>query len=384
LVDEAVVFEYLEGLTSFGPRYTNSVSCALAGDYILREFQKMGYAAEFQEWQVGKFRSRNVVATLPGSDPESSAEILFTAHYDTVQHAPGANDDGSGVAAVMAAAQVMQGCCFRHTIRFIAFSGEEVGTFGSFSYARDAYRRGDNIVAVINPDIIGYADSVEGGRIINFMCPERSWWVADFAQNVSMRYSEVVDMMVEMRPNYIGADHQPFIDYGYDGVWIAHHDSYQWCHTPNDVVENLNRSYQVKASQFLMALVAELAVMPIEVQVMLMSPFEGCLYVFESPRWSLDLPTKWYQGWRGMTLILGQAVATAEVYSVHEIEHVVFCLDGNFMYWDTSPPYAWKIEGKHYPPFGRHTLSVYAYTTDGLLCSDEMVIWIFTLACQYG
>ncbi|MBU0496889.1 MAG: Zn-dependent exopeptidase M28 [Candidatus Thermoplasmatota archaeon] len=383
-IDEETVFDYLSGLTSYGPRFTNSINCVLAGDYIFREFQKMGIYTEYHEWNVGNYQSRNIVATLPGSDPLSSVEILFTAHYDTVKDAPGANDDGSGIAAIMAAAKVMQQYSFRHTIRFIAFSGEEVGTYGSFSYARDAHRRGDNIYAVINPDIIGYANTASGGRIIRFMCPERSLWITEFAQNVSIKYRSYVDMMVESRPNYIGADHQPFIDYGYDGVWIAHHDNYQWGHTPNDVVENLNRTYEVKATQFLTALVADLAITTLEVQVCLLSPIEGYGYILDRPVVPLDLPKKWYMGLRGLTLILGRAQAKAEAYSTHDIEYVVFCLDGNFMYWDSQPPYEWRIEGKHYPPMGRHILSVYAYTTDGYLAYDEMEITIFTFACQYG
>jgi hypothetical protein len=383
-IDESLVFNYLEELTSYGPRYTNSISCVLAGDYIFREFQKMGLETEFHDWEVGKYSSRNIVATLPGGDPSSNAEILFTAHYDTVKGAPGANDDGSGVAAIMAAAQIMGQFTFRHTIRFIAFSGEEVGTYGSFSYAKDAYRNGDNIYAVINPDIIGYADSIEGGRTINFMCPERSLWITNFAKNVSAKYRAHVDMMIESRPNYIGADHQPFYDYGYDGVWIAHHDSYQWCHTPNDIVENLNRTYETKATQFLMAVVAELAIKPLEVQVVLTAPYEGYGYIMDRPVFKLDLPKRWYQGLRGMTLIVGRAVARVNIYTKHDIENVVYCIDGNFIQWISKPPFDWRIEGKHYPPIGRHILSVYVYTKNGYVAYDEMEMNIYTLKCQYG
>ena len=365
-VDESLVFKYLVDLTSFGPRYTNSLNCVLAGDYIFREFQKMGLETAFHNWTVRKFHSRNIVATHPGVDPTSTVEILFTAHYDTVKESPGANDDGSGVAAVMAAAAVMSQYTFRHTIKFIAFSGEEVGTYGSFSYARDAYRNGDNIYAVINPDIIGYAI------------------ITEFAANISTKYAGFVDMQIESRPNYIGADHQPFYDYGYDGVWIAHHDGYQWGHSPEDMVEHLNRSYQVKATQFLLAVVAELAINPIDLQVIIESPFEGYGYMGNRPIITLDFPKKWYMNLRGMTLIFGQAYARVHVISPYDIEHVVFCIDDNFIQWDSTPPYEWKIEGKHYPPIGHHKLSVYAYAENGLVAYDEMEMYIFTLKCQYN
>jgi hypothetical protein len=87
---------------------------------------------------------------------------------------------------------------------------------------------------------------------------------------------------------------------------------------------------------------------------------------------------------RGITIILGRAITSADVISNEEIEYVIFCIDNNFMYWDSESPYEWKIQGKHCAPIGRHKLKVYAYTTSGKVSTDEMDIIIFTLSCQYG
>jgi len=65
----------------------------------------------------------------------------MSARYDCTSGSLGADDDGSGVAAVLASASIMSHYAFNHTIRFIAFSGEEVGTYGSFTYAKEAYER---------------------------------------------------------------------------------------------------------------------------------------------------------------------------------------------------------------------------------------------------
>ena len=83
-------------------------------------------------------------------------------------------------------------------------------------------------------------------------------------------------------------------------------------------------------------------------------------------------------------LFYGRAVASADVIAKEEIEYVIFCIDDNFMYWDSEPPYEWKIQGKHFPPIGRHKLKVYAYTTSGKVATDEMDIIVFTLSSQYG
>ena len=117
---------------------------------------------------------------------------------------------------------------------------------------------------------------------------------------------------------------------------------------------------------------------------MLTHPFEGYAYFFNRPLFPLLFKKGWYTGMRGATIILGRTMAVAEVFSQKEIDVVVFCIDGNFMYWDYEPPYEWRIQGKHYPPKGKHTLDVYAYTEDGDIASDEMDVTIFTNSCQYG
>jgi hypothetical protein len=383
-IDESLVFHYHDDLMGFGSRYTGTINCTLAGQYIFNEFGKMGLDVEFHDWKYDRFESRNIVATLHGNDNQSNAIFIMSAHYDCTPGSLGANDDGSGVAAVLATAEILSQYSFNHTIRFIAFSGEEVGTYGSFSYAHDCYRGGENIVAVINADMIGYADTEQGGKFLRIHFPERSEWISDFAISIADKYMDIIDLAIEKRPNYIGADHQAFIDYGYDGVWIAHHDGYPWGNTPEDTPDHLNWTYQTKATKLLLAIIAEIAQKPIDIQIVLTTPYEGYGYVFNRTIIPLDLGRYWYKGLRGITLIFGRAYASVDVYSTEEIEYVVFCIDDNFIFFDSEPPYEWKIQGKHYPPIGKITLKVYVYTMSGKVATDEMDIRIFTLSCQYG
>jgi Zn-dependent M28 family amino/carboxypeptidase len=80
------------------------------------------------------YRERNVVADLPGTNPNEI--VLLGAHYDSWDFAQGADDDGSGVAAVLEAARILKrlGVRPRRTIRFAFFSGEEEATLGSRAY----------------------------------------------------------------------------------------------------------------------------------------------------------------------------------------------------------------------------------------------------------
>ena len=72
----------------------------------------MGLDVEFHEWRYGGFHSKDVVATLYGTDLNSTAEYILCGHFDTVAGAPGADDDGSGTAAVLAIASVLQSVSF--------------------------------------------------------------------------------------------------------------------------------------------------------------------------------------------------------------------------------------------------------------------------------
>ncbi|MFO8132607.1 MAG: M20/M25/M40 family metallo-hydrolase [Thermoplasmatota archaeon] len=379
-VNESMVHEYLEELVSFGPRYTGSDNCSAAARWIHDEFTAMGLHTRLHEWSYAGYSSQNVVATLNGS---SDSEIILSAHYDTVPRSPGANDDGSGVASLLAAAEVMRTYTFSHTIRFIAFSGEEVGTYGSYTYARQAYQRGDRIRAVVNLDMIGYADTAEGGTTARMFCPDRAAWLADFSQSVTTRYP-ALDMSVEVVPNYRGADHQAFVDYGYDAAFYAHVDGYPWGHSANDTLDHINASYHCKATRLFTAIAGELTLQEVPLQVRLTAPREGQLYLGDLPLLQISGGRLWYTGLRGATVLLGSATAAASVEHEHPVERVTFCIDDIFISWDSSPPYQWRIQGKHAPPLGRHTLRVVAYDTQGNVATDEMDIHIVTLAYQYA
>jgi len=383
-IDESLLSTYHSGLLNFAPRYTGSITCNLAAEYIYSEFQQMGLETEFHEWRYGGYHSKNVVATLQGSDEESIGEYILCGHYDTFRTSPGADDDGSGAAAVLAIASVLRNYAFNHTIRFIAFSGEEVGTYGSFTYARDAAFRDDNIIAVLNMDMIGYANSAEGGRVLRFFPPKRSTWIAEEATVIAEKYNDLIDMKIVTLPSYRGADDQAFVDYGYDGVWIAHQDGYQWGHSPNDTADHLNWSYYVKATKLMLAITAEFAQKPMDVQIFLHRPYEGYTYFFKRPLFESSFGKKYFGGLRGSTFIVGgRAVASADVFSNDPIQYVVFCIDGYFMFWDSEPPFEWTIQGWFTPIIGKHILDVYVYTTTGKAASDEMDITIFELATTY-
>ena len=345
-VNESRLKYFYDNLLSFGVRYTGTPNCSKAGDWIYSEFKNMGLYVEYHNWSYDIYESRNIVANIHGNDKSSNAVYILSAHYDTFYNSPGANDDGSGVVAIMTIAEILKNYNFNHTIRFIAFSGEELGAYGSYKYALEAYKREENIVAVLNLDIIGYAETKEGGKILRFFHESPSDWIATYAQEISEKYYDILDISIENLPNYPGADNQAFVDYGYDGVWIAQHDPNRVGHSPEDTYDNINISYQMKATKIMTAITAELALKPIKIQVIIKEPFEGMGYINNKPIIELGFPDNFFQRLRGITIAFGRPIAKVEVRCNEPIKYVIFSINDAFTLWDYEPPYEWKIQGK--------------------------------------
>ena len=137
-------------------------------DYIEETLQAMGYAVTSQAYTVQATSVRNLEAVLGGT---SLAEeiVLIGAHYDTVSESPGANDNASGVAALLEIARLLAAKPLARSVRFVAFVNEEAPFFytwkmGSHRYARRAHERGDNITAMLSLETIGYYSDANGSQ----------------------------------------------------------------------------------------------------------------------------------------------------------------------------------------------------------------------------
>ena len=162
-------------LSAIHSRHVNSPGVAQAADYVEAQFAAAGgdLQAAYQtfplNWNGVDTLQHNVIATLPGSD-SSAGVIVIGAHYDSrsvdindaVSRSPGANDNASGVAAVIELARILADQKPKATIIFVAFSGEEVGRQGSKYFVQSLSSRPD-IRAVFVMDIIGRNSLPEEG-----------------------------------------------------------------------------------------------------------------------------------------------------------------------------------------------------------------------------
>src|SRR6266513_1519721 len=129
-----------------------------AADFIENSFSQAGLHPRRDSYELRGQACHNIEAEIPGARPEV---VLIGAHYDSVFGSPGANDNGSGVAATLALARRFAGRKPEHTLRFVAFVNEEPpyflsGEMGSLVYARRCNERGENLSAIISLETIGY------------------------------------------------------------------------------------------------------------------------------------------------------------------------------------------------------------------------------------
>jgi Zn-dependent M28 family amino/carboxypeptidase len=135
-----------------------------AAQYIEKSFQALGYAAEDQEYVVEGLKAKNISVEIKGASL-SQEIVVVGAHYDSVYGSPGADDNGSGVAALLEIARQLQHASPARTIRLVAFVNEEppnfqTSTMGSWVYAKRSHQRNENIVAAISLETLGmYTDA---------------------------------------------------------------------------------------------------------------------------------------------------------------------------------------------------------------------------------
>lgn len=148
------------------------LALAKAADWLEASLREAGYEPERQSYEVHQVPCSNVEASLRGTrDPD--AIVLVGAHYDSALGAPGADDNGSGTVALMELERRFAGRPRGKTLRFVHFVNEEPPYFwspdmGSVRYAKRSRERGENIVAMISLESIGYYATASGTQSYPF------------------------------------------------------------------------------------------------------------------------------------------------------------------------------------------------------------------------
>jgi Zn-dependent M28 family amino/carboxypeptidase len=160
LIRPADLLPHLKALVGVRHQEADPAAVARAADYIERQLKAAGYAVRRQPFGTGLTAGVNVIGRLEGSEP-SRKVVVVGAHYDTTENTPGADDNTSGVAALLEVARQLAALPRRHAVEVVAFALEEQGFLGSSVYVRDVRPRATLLAALVL-ESVGYTCSSPG------------------------------------------------------------------------------------------------------------------------------------------------------------------------------------------------------------------------------
>jgi Zn-dependent M28 family amino/carboxypeptidase len=251
-----------------------------AADWLARDFGRDGYAVERQAYAHQGQTLENVIATI---GPPGEA-VVVGAHYDTVLGSPGANDNGSGLAALRAIARALAGSPLQRQVRFVAFANEEYGFqtdgMGSKVYARRCRERHEKVVAMLSLETMGCYLHTAGSQQypvpgLAWIYPDRGDFVAivgnlasfGLARDVAGRFRAATPFPAQWTalpdsvPGVGWSDHWAFWREGFPAVMVTDTAPfrYPYYHTPADTPEKLDYESFARVVEALVAVVAGLA-----------------------------------------------------------------------------------------------------------------------------
>lgn len=236
-----------------------------AREFLVRTLRDSGFRPRLQTYRVDGRVCSNIEVEQTGAEvPEKI--IVVGAHYDSVRGSPGANDNASGVAGVLALASFMKAFCLKKTLRFLLFVNEEppytrTSNMGSLVYARDCYRRNDQIEAMISLEEIGYFPSNDKQTTVEpwlyrFMSPSNKQFISFIGNRSSRALVKTMTRVFQQETNFPvkylalpgffpgirSSDHWAFWKQGYQAMMVT--DTawarYPFYHTGEDTPEKLN------------------------------------------------------------------------------------------------------------------------------------------------
>ncbi|HUU57407.1 MAG TPA: M28 family peptidase, partial [bacterium] len=194
--------------------------------------------------------------------------VLVCAHYDSISElskletpdakAPGADDNATGVAAVLEFARASDGHDYRRDVIFVCYSGEEEGLHGSSHFAGKMASANEPLLAVLNMDMLGYADKIPEDADVVTNIP--SLWIYEYMRRASSTYTTLgVDVKVDglMRRS----DHAPYWALGYSSVLIIEDWPivYEHANTSKDTLDKINFDVATLMTRGVVAAAASLA-----------------------------------------------------------------------------------------------------------------------------
>ncbi|MEM1514048.1 MAG: M28 family metallopeptidase [Candidatus Thermoplasmatota archaeon] len=347
MLNEEMLRNYTQAIVSFGARVTGSEACYNCAEYIYEKFLSFGLNANFYNWTDSsgfkKYNGQNVEAILRGDEKI----IIFNAHFDSVENTVGADDNAAGVASLLAIAQVLSKFKFNHTIKFVAFSGEEQNLLGSNKYARNAYENDDFIVVEMNADMIAHANG-ENGSKFRIYSTEDADWIVEKIKEINKDFLNFQLIIGNISRKFGGSDYASFARYGFESIAFFEYEWNPYMHQPEDNLSNINFSYLLKTTRLIAGAIASIADAEIEKPYFsILLPKRGNIYFNGKEIRKIDVEKIFIFGKIFISLSLKTEAEKLELYLDNKLINVFY-----------SPPY--ELELSKFS-LGKHELKIIAY-----------------------
>ncbi|HYR84340.1 MAG TPA: M20/M25/M40 family metallo-hydrolase [Terriglobia bacterium] len=267
-VSEERLRKSLSALVQFGTRWTYSPKIGKVPGWIQQQLKGLGYGAKtrFQPFDVpGRPRQRNV---LCGPSPGTKGIVLVCCHYDSIsekpsENAPGADDDASGVAAILELARLLKPVQLKRDLLFAAFGGEEQGLFGSTACAAIAAQKHWPIDVVINLDMISYKRPGGPSRIVveydqGNRNPGNDSAAKAFGLVMAQAATDYTRLAVE-HTDIWNSDYLPFEAKGFACIGAYNADENPFYHKSSDGLDNVDVGHLAEVVRMVLATIIMLA-----------------------------------------------------------------------------------------------------------------------------
>ncbi len=236
------VSEWLVEYEQLGYKSVGSSELNKARDWIMAKYASFGYEAQLDSFKYSSLDLQNIIVEKAGLQP--GKWIILSAHYDSYNNSPGANDNGSGVVACMQIAKIMKDIDCEIGVRIVHFSAEESGLVGSTHYVANSLDKGDELQLVLNLDQLGGSKAADNSKITcerdEHMNPSsnntQSALVTDTLAQLTRNYSFLEPVIAQA----YSSDYIPFQDSGYIITGLYQESNYPFYHSENDVVANMD------------------------------------------------------------------------------------------------------------------------------------------------
>ena len=232
--------------------------------YIREQLQQWG-TVETHEFSIRGQNHQNLILNLPAATNNQKPPILIGAHYDAAPGTPGADDNATGVAALLELARIFAAEPIKYPVRLVAFDMEEYGMLGSQQYAADLKQQGQSLRLMLSLEMLGYCNSAPDSQRypagLERFYPNRGDYIAlignlptipdliHLSRNirkvgVPSEWLPVPNKGLIVRSTRL-SDHSPFWDLGYKAMMVTdtafmRNPHY---HQPSDTIETLDLDF---------------------------------------------------------------------------------------------------------------------------------------------